>query len=203
MGQGDVRRWFARPALAAAPAPSMGRPGGGDCPRPPPGPTSESGCYTTNEMQHIGRSSAMVWQGQEGSGDHVPIAVRRAVRRRDGDTCQLGYAGCTGQYQELDHIDGIAARGVLRTSALTVDELQCVCRSCHKVKTQWQAKVGRGLGTPEPVRSNTIGRVPLPDGFRYAPPARIDRGWSMLTSVATQHMTAQGATPSPHPHPPR
>lgn len=119
----------------------------------------------------------MTWQGQEGSGDHVPIAVRRAVRRRDGDTCQLGYEGCTGQYQELDHIDGLAARGgVLRTSALTIDELQCVCRSCHKVKTQWQAKVGRGLGTSEPLRSNTIGRVSLPDGFRYAPRQHVTDG---------------------------
>ncbi|SBS78211.1 hypothetical protein MHPYR_520048 [uncultured Mycobacterium sp.] len=111
----------------------------------------------------------MTWDSNR-PGIKVPEAVRRAVRRRDGDRCQLAYDGCTGYYQELDHIVGIAARGLQRRE--TVDdpnELQCVCKACHKQKTAWQAKIGRGLGALEPERSLWLGPVALPAGFRYAP----------------------------------
>lgn len=139
-----------------------------------------------------------MWQGNgRGTGNHVPAAVRRAVRRRDGDTCQLGYTGCTGKYEELDHIEGVAARGVDRLNTLTVDELQCACRHCHRIKTQWQAKVGRGLGTPEPLRANNIGTVPtMPPMFRYAPPQVVANAESALTSGYTP-----GGIPLPTPTP--
>ncbi|AZG44818.1 hypothetical protein D7316_01409 [Gordonia insulae] len=112
----------------------------------------------------------MPWQGTgAGTGSHIPRRVRRAVILRDQGLCQLGYEGCTGFYQELDHVVGVAVRGVERTHTLTVEELQCVCRACHKRKTAWQAKAGRGLGEREPQRDHRLGRVALPTGFRYAP----------------------------------
>lgn len=126
----------------------------------------------------------MPWQGTgRGTGSDVPKAVRRAVRLRDQDTCQLGYDCCTGTYEELDHIIGVAARGVDRMDTLTVEELQCVCRPCHKRKTQWQAQQGRALGKREPERDHRLGQVLLPNAFRYAPP--------------------RGPTPSPVPPPRR
>ncbi|DAZ90336.1 TPA_asm: HNH endonuclease [Mycobacterium phage prophiFSQJ01-1] len=86
----------------------------------------------------------MVWSGDgRGTGTDVPASVRRAVRIRDGDQCQLRYDGCTGDYEELDHIEGVAERGVDRRRTLTVDELQCACRWCHKQKTAKQAARGR------------------------------------------------------------
>ena len=87
--------------------------------------------------------------------------------------CQLGYEGCTGWYEELDHIEGVAARGLpRRVTEASPDEFQCVCRPCHKRKTQWQAQQARGLGMREPEPSNRTGPVTLPAGFRYAPAAR-------------------------------
>lgn len=112
----------------------------------------------------------MPWQGNgRGTSTHIPRRVRRAVILRDQGQCQLGYVGCTGVYEELDHVVGVAARGLDRMQTLTVDELQCVCRPCHKKKTAWQAKVGRGLGECEPERDHRRGAVALPSGFRYAP----------------------------------
>ncbi|SBS71271.1 hypothetical protein MHPYR_640033 [uncultured Mycobacterium sp.] len=121
----------------------------------------------------------MTWDSNR-PGIKVAEAVRRAVRRRDGDRCQLRYEGCTGYYQELDHIIGIAARGLQRRETVNdPDELQCVCKACHKQKTAWQAKVGRGLGAREPERSLWLGPVTLPAGFRYAPRAVEGDGRAM------------------------
>jgi 5-methylcytosine-specific restriction protein A len=95
----------------------------------------------------------MTWQGTgEGTGTGVPAAVRRRVRLRDNDLCQLRYPGCTGSYQDLDHKDNVAARGISRRQANTVDELQCVCRACHKVKTQREAAIGRAAWKRRPER---------------------------------------------------
>lgn len=96
----------------------------------------------------------MVWAGDgRGTGTNVPASVRRGVRIRDNDECQLRYDGCTGVYEELDHKDGVAQRGIDRRMTLTVDELQCACRPCHKKKTARQAAQGRSrkrYRDPEP-----------------------------------------------------
>ena len=70
----------------------------------------------------------------------------RAVRARDSDTCQLRYKGCTFNYEQIDHIRNIASRNMTRREARDaygVDDLQCVCKSCHKIKTMREARVGQ------------------------------------------------------------
>lgn len=113
----------------------------------------------------------MAWQGDgRGTSSNIPAAVRRYVRRRDRDTCQLGYAGCTGKHEVFDHTINVKRLGLPRELTLTPDHLQSACRHCHKIKTQHEAAVGRGLGPFEPERDHRVGRVELPPSFRYRPP---------------------------------
>lgn len=85
--------------------------------------------------------------------NRVRVAVVRAVRERDGDTCQLRFAGCTGAYEELDHIVNVASSGLdRRAGAETADDLQCVCRHCHNIKTQAEARTARGISKRTPER---------------------------------------------------
>ena len=118
----------------------------------------------------------MTWQGDGlNTSSNIPAAVRRAVRRRDRDACQLGYVGCTGRYEVFDHTINVARLGMTRAQANTVDRLQCACRSCHQVKTQYEAAIGRGLGHDEPERDHRFGAVAMPAGFRYRPPPGVGR----------------------------
>ena len=105
--------------------------------------------------------------GQQGT---IPSSVRRAVRRRDGDQCQLRYPGCIGIYQQLDHRDNLASRGVRRIDDKpTAEDLQCVCVPCHKIKTSAEAQRGRGLAPRHVERDHRLGTVDLPSTFRYRP----------------------------------
>lgn len=101
------------------------------------------------------------------SGGDVPARVRRAVRQRDGDRCQLAYPGCTGKYQELDHVAGLADTGTHRSQALTPDQLQCVCAHYHKIKTQARAMHGKGRYRRLPEPHPGLSGPPAPAGWRY------------------------------------
>jgi 5-methylcytosine-specific restriction endonuclease McrA len=84
--------------------------------------------------------------------NRIRVGVIRAVRERDQDTCQLRYTGCTGGYEQIDHIRNVASTGLDRTAGLErPDDLQCVCRHCHNIKTQAEAKaaINRWKRTPE------------------------------------------------------
>lgn len=113
----------------------------------------------------------MTW-GNGNPKSQITRAVAQAVRRRDGDACQLMYPGCKGVHEQFDHKANLAGQGIARANDRpTVDDLQCVCKPCHKVKTQREALIGRGLA-PKPIeRDHTIGRVDLPPTFRYRPDA--------------------------------
>ena len=76
----------------------------------------------------------------------------RAVRQRDNDECQLRYPGCTGDYEELDHTRNVASLGITRREASTVDNLQCVCVPCHRMKSQREAAAGRVQWRRQPER---------------------------------------------------
>lgn len=112
----------------------------------------------------------MAGHGRWGQSGTIPVAVQRAVRRRDGDECQLRYPGCTGVHEQFDHKVNLASRGIdRRNDKPKVADLQCVCVPCHKVKTQREAMVGRGLA-PKPIEpDHRLGRVALPAAFRYRP----------------------------------
>lgn len=68
----------------------------------------------------------------------APPAVRKRVLARDGYLCQLGYAGCTTDAVEVDHIVPVSEHGTNR-----MDNLQAVCKECHKIKTQTEAQRAR------------------------------------------------------------
>ena len=87
----------------------------------------------------------MAWKASRGRAGRraVPAAVLRAVRMRDNDECQLRYSCCTGQFDHLDHKRNLASQHLSRRDPITMDELQCVCAPCHKVKTQREAVAGR------------------------------------------------------------
>jgi len=83
---------------------------------------------------------------ERGVSNRIPVSVRRAVRERDGNECQLRYDGCTFVAEEIDHVVNVASTGMGRQQVnrrVTADDLQCVCRSCHRVKTAREISVGR------------------------------------------------------------
>lgn len=68
-------------------------------------------------------------------------AARRRILQRDNHHCQLRLEGCTGRATEVDH----------RVAGDNHDptNLQAVCSSCHKRKTQAEAALARA---PRPSR---------------------------------------------------
>ncbi|WP_204806756.1 HNH endonuclease [Mycobacterium riyadhense] len=86
----------------------------------------------------------MTWEPGRQGGSHIPPRVRTAVRRRDNDECQLGYDGCIGIYQQIDHKISVADLGVARAHSYDdLDNLQCVCIPCHKKKVAAESAAGR------------------------------------------------------------
>lgn len=79
---------------------------------------------------------------------------RLPVMQRDGFTCQLRYRGCTVDAEDVDHRDNFA-RGGLDVA----ENLQAVCRACHKVKTgresaEARAELKRAARHPDSLRSH-------------------------------------------------
>lgn len=73
-----------------------------------------------------------------GQGGYVAKRVKDQVRRRD-KTCRLNYPDiCTGTIDQFDHPQGLAERGLRRTSVTNPSEVQGVCTPCHKHKTESQ-----------------------------------------------------------------
>ena len=94
----------------------------------------------------------MTWAKQ--SGNRIPAGVRRAVRQRDSDRCQLALPGCTGWYEDIDHINNLARLGISRSDQRGnyMANLQCVCKPCHNQKTQAEAMHGRTWWKRQPER---------------------------------------------------
>ena len=93
----------------------------------------------------VGMTARMSWR-EPGVSNKIPRSVARAVRERDGDMCQLRYAGCTLDGEELDHVVPVARTGMGRQQVnrtITPDGLQVVCRACHRVKSQREAREGK------------------------------------------------------------
>jgi 5-methylcytosine-specific restriction protein A len=86
----------------------------------------------------------MTWEPGRQGGSQIPARIRAAVRRRDGDSCQLRYAGCLGVGTQIDHRVNVATLGVARADSYDdEDNLQVVCVPCHKVKTSRESAEGR------------------------------------------------------------
>lgn len=84
----------------------------------------------------------MVWGTDSRARTSTTAHRRRRTRvfKRDGHSCQLRYPDvCTGQAEELDHIDNVAAGGIDDDDS----NAQAVCVPCHKVKIAREAAAGR------------------------------------------------------------
>ena len=65
--------------------------------------------------------------------------IRQAAIRRDQGLCQpCARSGITTAFDEVDHILPKSRGGTDN-----IDNLQCICRACHKVKT---GREGAGVG---------------------------------------------------------
>lgn len=80
----------------------------------------------------------MAWAGARG----VPRHIRQQVINRDG-TCQLRFPGCTADIDEIDHIVNVARLGIARADANQLENLQGVCKPCHRIKTRQEARSGQ------------------------------------------------------------
>lgn len=93
----------------------------------------------------------MVWgTGRESS--RIPDRIKRAVRKRDNEQCQLRYPGCWGTADEFDHIQSISELRISRYAAAANDpeNLRCVCIHCHRMRTQQQATTGKNRWKRQP-----------------------------------------------------
>ena len=65
--------------------------------------------------------------------DRYTPADKRAILARDGYRCQLGYRGCLGVANVVDHIIPISKLPPGRGRDLSLG--QAVCAPCHHIKT--------------------------------------------------------------------
>jgi hypothetical protein len=81
----------------------------------------------------------MTW----GQGSNIPKRIKDQVRRRDR-VCQLAYPDvCSGRIDEFDHVEGLADRGLQRTTVRNAREIRGVCKPCHLKRTKEQQAAGR------------------------------------------------------------
>ena len=74
----------------------------------------------------------------KGRKKHVPTKLRNQILNRDNHTCKIQKPGCTHTATEVDHITNIRQGGTNYS-----DNLQAVCHTCHKRKTQQEAAQAR------------------------------------------------------------
>lgn len=85
----------------------------------------------------------MPWANDQ-PGSHIPARMKRDIRDRQGDRCNTySPAICTGSIDEFDHITNIARLGIDRRDANNPDNLQGLCKPCHRAKTQTESNRGR------------------------------------------------------------
>ena len=83
---------------------------------------------------------------------HIPAQVKRIVRNRQSNRCATYNAMvCTGQLDEFDHVINIKRLGVERHEANDPDNIQGLCKPCHRSKTRAESQAGRNnwKRTPE------------------------------------------------------
>lgn len=78
----------------------------------------------------------MVWSHQSSRRAQLPrdwSAVRKRVLVRDGYTCVMRGAGCTGRATHVDHMDTAIDHNDHRDEVL-----RSLCSHCHMVRTSMQ-----------------------------------------------------------------
>jgi 5-methylcytosine-specific restriction endonuclease McrA len=71
-----------------------------------------------------------------GAGSHIPERSKRAVRRRQHNSCAIIDASiCLGTIDEYDHVVNLASLDIERRHANDPALLQGLCKPCHAKKT--------------------------------------------------------------------
>lgn len=123
-------------------------------------PASTTWCKEVNRMSGFTSNSL----GPRSRG--VPTKLRRRILARDRKTCQIQGPYCSVTATMVDHIIPVAEGGTDK-----VHNLQSVCESCHKIKTQEEAQRARVKFSrkrpPAPRPGSNPGRGKLPPGYLY------------------------------------
>ncbi|PBC38485.1 HNH endonuclease [Rhodococcus sp. ACS1] len=82
----------------------------------------------------------MSWSDQRGEHTNDPEfrANRPKVLARDGNRCQIAGSGCEGTATEVDHKRNFKSGG-----SHDLANLQAVCATCHRKKTQAESARAR------------------------------------------------------------
>ena len=82
----------------------------------------------------------MAWDNG-GPGSKIPVAIKNTVRDKQQDRCNtIDPTVCIGRIDEFDHITNVKTLGIERSQANDPNNIQGLCRPCHKVKTQCEAR---------------------------------------------------------------
>lgn len=95
---------------------------------------------------------------RNGNPTHVKPRIRKKILTRDGYTCQQ----CGSPAAEVDHIDNTRGPGYDELS-----NLQALCVSCHKVKTQREAQAARAARVARVKRPPTPSFCDIPHTSRF------------------------------------
>lgn len=94
----------------------------------------------------------MTWTNRA-PASNIPARIKRDVRQRQHEQCAtIAPKVCTGAIDEFDHIINVKTLGIDRAEANDPNNIQGLCRPCHKVKTQQESLAARNRGrrTPTP-----------------------------------------------------
>ena len=103
----------------------------------------------------------MAWSNNN-PGSNIPRRVKDLVDHRQHHTCAtINPNVCLGTIDEYDHIVNVKTTGKTRRELdRNPDLLQGLCKPCHTVKTQAEAKAGRerrsGRRKPRPHPADTL-----------------------------------------------
>lgn len=95
---------------------------------------------------------------RNGNPTHVKPHIRKKILTRDNHTCQR----CGGVGVEVDHINNTRGPGYD-----DLDNLQALCVSCHKAKTQREAQAGRAARVARVKRPPTPSFCDIPHTSRF------------------------------------
>lgn len=96
------------------------------------------------------------WAGRNGTTRTAALGVndttwrklRTAAIRRDASRCRR----CGEPAIEVDHLIPLAWRRPPAGFSAHLAMLLCLCRACHRAKTNEEASIGRSWGSPPPLR---------------------------------------------------
>jgi hypothetical protein len=88
-----------------------------------------------------------------GPGSHIPASTKRTVNARQADMCAtIDRTICWGTIDEYDHIINVKSVRGDRSQLNNPDLIQGLCKPCHRLKTQLEARTARNQWKRKPER---------------------------------------------------